>query len=60
MKKALKAQLQDEILRTSGGRVLSVVGLGTTVEEARKDVYEKVELVNFQGKYYRKDIGIAK
>ena len=54
------AQLQDEILRTSGGRVLSVVGLGTTVEEARKDAYEKVELVNFQGKYYRKDIGIAK
>ena len=30
------------------------------VEEARKDAYEKVELVNFQGKYYRKDIGIAK
>ena len=54
------AQLQDEILRTSGGRVLSVVGLGTTVEEARKDAYEKAELVNFQGKYYRKDIGIAK
>ena len=33
------ATLEDNILRTNGGRVLSVVGVGNTVDEARKDAY---------------------
>ena len=53
-------KLENNILKTSGGRVLSVVGCGKTVEKARKDAYAKVEKVQFNGKYYRKDIGIAK
>ena len=50
------AQLEDGVLRTSGGRVLSVVGRGRTVQEARKEAYELVEMVDFEGKYFRKDI----
>ena len=40
------AQLEGEILRTSGGRVLSVVGRGRTVEEAREEAYKLTNMVN--------------
>ena len=50
------AQLQDGILITSGGRVLSVVGRGRTVEEAREEAYKLTNMVNFEGKYFRRDI----
>ena len=50
------AKLQDGVLRTNGGRVLSVVGRGKTVEEAREEAYKLTEMVNFEGKYFRKDI----
>lgn len=42
---------------TSGGRVLSVVGLGTTLEEAVSKAYEEVERIAFDGVHYRRDIG---
>ena len=41
---------------TSGGRILSVTGLGPTVPEARARAYEAVELVRFDGARYRRDI----
>ena len=50
------AQLEDGVLRTSGGRVLSVVGRGRTVQEAREEVYKLTEMINFEGKYFRRDI----
>ena len=50
------AQLVDGVLRTSGGRVLSVVGRGRTVQEARKEAYGLIEKVDFKGKYFRRDI----
>lgn len=53
------AKLEDEILKTNGGRVLSVVGVGNTIEEAREDAYKAIEKVNFKDKYYRNDIGIV-
>ena len=43
---------------TSGGRVLNVVGLGETMEEARKMAYENVKKIHFDYEYYRTDIGI--
>src|SRR5690606_31974718 len=46
-----------EIL-TSGGRVLNVVGLGETMEDARKTAYENVKKVHFDYEYYRNDIGL--
>ena len=52
------AKLEKGVLKTSGGRVLSVIGTGKTLEEAREEAYRNVELVDFMGAYYRKDIGI--
>jgi len=54
------AKAEDGVLKTNGGRVLSVVGVGKTVEEAREDAYENIKYVNFEGAYCRKDIGAFK
>lgn len=42
---------------TSGGRVLNVIGIGESLEEARKIAYKNVEKIEFKDNYYRKDIG---
>jgi phosphoribosylamine--glycine ligase len=42
---------------TSGGRVLCVVGLGDTVSAAARTAYEKVGSINWDGVYFRRDIG---
>ncbi|BAK43372.1 phosphoribosylamine--glycine ligase [Eggerthella sp. YY7918] len=47
----------DDELVTSGGRVLNVVALGDSFEEARECAYDAVDLINFEGKQYRTDIG---
>ena len=41
---------------TSGGRVLSVTGMGTTLREAVDCAYEGVQKIPFEGMFYRKDI----
>ena len=47
----------DGELVTAGGRVLNVVALGDTFEEARNRAYEACELIKFEGVQYRSDIG---
>lgn len=47
----------DGELITAGGRVLNVVALGDTFEEARNRAYEASELIKFEGVQYRSDIG---
>ena len=47
----------DEELITAGGRVLNVVALGDTFEQARELAYEACDLINFEGKQLRTDIG---
>lgn len=42
---------------TSGGRVLSVTSFGKDLETAIESVYEDVAHIDFEGMYYRKDIG---
>ncbi|HEY5494651.1 MAG TPA: phosphoribosylamine--glycine ligase [Candidatus Anoxymicrobiaceae bacterium] len=42
---------------TAGGRVLNVVALGKDFEEARGLAYQSVEMIGFEGKHYRTDIG---
>jgi phosphoribosylamine--glycine ligase len=43
---------------TTGGRVLTVVGRGKTVKEAREIAYRALKLINFPGMRYRKSIGL--
>ncbi len=47
----------DGELITAGGRVLNVVALGDSFEEARNRAYEACELIKFEGVQYRSDIG---
>ncbi|MCD8339143.1 MAG: phosphoribosylamine--glycine ligase [Burkholderiales bacterium] len=42
---------------TSGGRVLCVVGLGETLQEARDKAYEQANKIHFNGCQKREDIG---
>ena len=48
----------DGKLVTNGGRVLNICAKGTSLEDSRAKVYKAAEIVNFDGKYYRKDIGL--
>lgn len=50
-------KLQDNKLVTSGGRVLGVMALGDTLENALKKSYDAVEKIHFEGAHYRRDIG---
>ncbi len=47
---------QNQIV-TNGGRVLSLTSYGATVEEALERCYASAELIQFEGKTYRSDIG---
>ncbi|MFJ4867411.1 phosphoribosylamine--glycine ligase [Streptomyces sp. NPDC088757] len=42
---------------SSGGRVLHVVGSGTTLSDARAEAYRQIARVSFPGMRYRTDIG---
>jgi phosphoribosylamine---glycine ligase len=42
---------------TNGGRVLCATALGSDLAEALEKSKELAEAINFEGKYYRKDIG---
>ena len=51
------AKKEDNNFITSGGRVLNIVGLGKTLEEAQNSAYKAIKNINFENMYYRKDIG---
>lgn len=51
------AKKENEKFVTSGGRVLNIVCLGDSPEEARKSAYDRIEKIKFKNIYYRKDIG---
>lgn len=50
----------NDKLVTNGGRVLSFTSLGKTFDEARENIYSNITKVNFNGMYYRNDIGETK
>jgi phosphoribosylamine--glycine ligase len=50
-------KLDGEQLVTNGGRVLGVSALGGTLKQALERAYEAADRIQFQGKYYRRDIG---
>lgn len=43
---------------TDGGRVIGITGVGKNLDDAIKIAYQGVELVNFEKKHYRTDIGV--
>ncbi len=51
--------INDPLLVSAGGRVLSVVGVGETLAEARRAAYVAVDQVNLAGSHHRTDIALA-
>ncbi len=47
----------DGKLITNGGRVLNVVGIGSSLKDSINIAYSRVQNINFDGMFYRKDIG---
>ena len=44
-------------IKTSGGRVLAVTAYGSNIKEALETAYENAGIIEFEGKYFRSDIG---
>ena len=50
-------KIENNKLVTNGGRVLGVSATGNNLEDALAKAYKAIEKINFEGMYYRKDIG---
>lgn len=50
-------RIVENRLVTSGGRVLAVSAMGTTINEALTGSYRNAALISFENMYYRSDIG---
>jgi len=50
-------RLKDDTLVTAGGRVIAVSALGSSLPQALEIAYSNAEKIQFQGKYFRRDIG---
>jgi phosphoribosylamine--glycine ligase len=48
---------KDDKVITNGGRVISVTSYGMTMQEALNKSFANAEKIDYEGKYYRKDIG---
>ena len=48
---------EDGVLVTDGGRVLNVTATGNTLEQALQTAYKAADLIQFEGKHCRRDIG---
>ena len=50
--------LQDGKVVSAGGRVLAVVGLGASLDDARATAYESLSLIELEGGHHRTDIAL--
>lgn len=50
---------EDGAIVSCGGRVLSVVGTGSDLAEARAAAYALIESIRLPGSHFRRDIGLA-
>lgn len=50
-------QLKNYQLVTDGGRVLGVTAIGDTFDQSIEAAYRAVDRIQFEGMYYRRDIG---
>ncbi|MBN1388544.1 MAG: phosphoribosylamine--glycine ligase [Bacteroidales bacterium] len=48
---------EDGRVISSGGRVLAISSFGSDLKDALKKSYANAEIIDFEGKYFRKDIG---
>ncbi|MCF8192556.1 MAG: phosphoribosylamine--glycine ligase, partial [Burkholderiales bacterium] len=48
---------EDDQLRTSGGRVLTVTALGNDLRDAARRAYAAADSIVFEGRQMRRDIG---
>ncbi|MDP2235575.1 MAG: phosphoribosylamine--glycine ligase [Bacteroidales bacterium] len=46
----------NETIKTSGGRVIAVTALDFSIEGAKKTATANAEKINYEGRYFRKDI----
>jgi phosphoribosylamine--glycine ligase len=49
-------KLENGLYVTDGGRVLGVTALGDSLADAKRNAYEAVSRIHFQGAFYRHDI----
>ena len=50
--------IKDGVLHSSGGRVLTVTGLGIDLAEARAKAYQVISGISLRGSHYRSDIAL--
>ncbi len=50
-------RLENNDVVTNGGRVLCVTALGDDLKQSNQNAYSAIEEINWDGKYFRKDIG---
>ncbi len=50
-------KMEGDRVVSAGGRVLAVSSFGSDMDEALSKSYANAEIIDFEGKYYRKDIG---
>jgi phosphoribosylamine---glycine ligase len=50
--------LRNGELVSAGGRALGVTGLGSSIAEARDKAYAAIELIDFSGAQYRRDVAV--
>ena len=55
----LAVDTDDGLVVSAGGRVLSVVGTGADLAQARENAYALVNSVHLRGSHYRTDIALA-
>ncbi len=52
------ADVSQEAVKTAGGRVVAITALDYTLEEARQQAYQNAEVIQFENKAIRNDIGL--
>lgn len=48
---------KDNTIVTNGGRVMAISSFGSDMDEALNISYQNAAIIDFEGKYYRKDLG---
>jgi phosphoribosylamine--glycine ligase len=52
-------QEKDGSLVSSGGRVMTVTGIGSDLESARHRAYQQISTIGLEGSFYRSDIALV-